>query len=190
MKEKVNFQNSDFVKSAASHKDLLLDKPGVLFVGRSNAGKSTLINALSFKKDLMRVANKPGKTRLINYANIDNKFYFIDSPGYGFEQNKVYFYKLMKSLFDNSAETIKLIVLVVDARRGIMESDKDMEQFALSYGIKVIYAFTKSDKLNRSQIRQTEEKFKISHPNDDIVFVSTSMYEKYQILRDVIVKNL
>lgn len=190
MKEKIIFQNSEFIKSAIEKKEFLIDKDCILFVGRSNAGKSTLINALSFKKDLMRVASMPGKTRMINYALIDSSFYFVDSPGYGFEKNRSYFYKLMDDYFAVSEGCLKAIVIVIDARRGILSSDEIMEEYAKSYNIPIIYAFTKSDKLNRSQIRQSEEKFKLSHPKEKICFVSTSNYDKYQDLRDVIVDCL
>lgn len=190
MKEKIVFQNSEFIKSAIEKKEFLTDKDCVLFVGRSNAGKSTLINALSYKKDLMRVASMPGKTRMINYALIDSSFYFVDCPGYGFEKDRNYFFKLMSDYFDTSKKCLKAIVLVIDSRRGVLSSDEDMEYYAKSFNIPIIYAYTKSDKLNRSQIRQAEEKFRINHPKEKICFVTTGNYDKYQNLRDEIIDCL
>lgn len=83
---------------------------------------------------------------------------------------------------------LKAIVVVVDARRGLLPSDQDMESYANSFSIPLIYAFTKTDKLNKSQIRQADEKFVKDHPGQHPVFVSTSDHNCYQILRDVILK--
>jgi len=80
----LNFKNTKFVKSAISDKDSLFDKPHAIFIGRSNVGKSTLINSLSGNKNLAFVSKRPGHTKLLNYFDVAGKMYLVDAPGYGY----------------------------------------------------------------------------------------------------------
>lgn len=182
----VVFQKAVFVKSSVGPNDFLVDRKSLLFAGRSNAGKSTLINALTLKKDLMKTSARPGKTRMVNYALIDDRFYLADSPGYGFEADRNYFTKLMGSYFKASEGKIAGIVLVIDSRRGVMASDADMEAYAASLALPVVYVFTKADKLNRTEKRNALAKFRKDHPDSPIYFSDS----KNQTLLDAIRKGL
>ena len=83
---KINYKVSEFIKSAFNKGDHLYDFPQVLFMGKSNVGKSSLINALVEKKNLAYVSKKPGQTKLVNYYLIDHKFYLVDAPGFGYRR--------------------------------------------------------------------------------------------------------
>lgn len=131
--------------------------PEVAFVGRSNVGKSSIINTLVNRKSLARVGATPGKTRQINFFNINKSFYLVDLPGYGFANVS----KEMKASWENIIETylysrsktnLKLIVLLVDIRHSPSKDDITMYQWIRGFGLKSIIVATKSDKISRSQI--------------------------------------
>ena len=82
----INYRNIKFIKSATNKEDALLDLDNVIFIGRSNVGKSTLINLIADNKSLAFVSKKPGQTKLLNYFLVDNKFYLVDAPGYGYRK--------------------------------------------------------------------------------------------------------
>ena len=82
----INFRNTRFIKSAISAEDSLFDMNHIVTIGRSNVGKSTLINCLADHKNLAFVSKRPGQTKLLNYFNVDNKFYLVDAPGYGYRK--------------------------------------------------------------------------------------------------------
>ena len=123
----INFTNATFVKSAPSLKDAPQGLfPEVLLVGKSNVGKSSLINALCNKKGLAFTSSKPGHTRLLNYYNIDNKIYLVDAPGYGFAKGGFdldkLFGEMMNDYFSN-ATRLKLVMILLDSRRELGEND-------------------------------------------------------------------
>lgn len=171
----IDFGKSEFVTSCVDPKTFLRDKPTVLFCGRSNAGKSTLINSLCRKKDLMKTSARPGKTRMINYAVVDGKFYIADSPGYGFESERNYFQKLMDGFFNEARKNLKGVVMAVDSRRGIMSSDQLMIDYATSFQVKILIVLTKCDKLNRTQIREAEEKVRKALPEAGVCICGFKM---------------
>lgn len=131
--------------------------PEVAFVGRSNVGKSSIINTLLNRKNLARVGQTPGKTRQINFFNVNNNFYLVDLPGYGFANVS----KEMKASWENIIETylysrrqnhLKLVVLLVDIRHSPSKDDIIMHQWIQSFGMKELIVATKLDKITRSQI--------------------------------------
>lgn len=150
---KVNFQNSKFIKSAFSKKDHLEDYSQVLFIGKSNVGKSSLINALVGQKNLAYVSKKPGQTKLINYYLIDDKFYLVDAPGFGYRKlsyGKDEFDSMMEQyLVDN--KNLRLIVYLVDSRRGMGHEEEEVIDFLNQLNYNFIIVFTKYDKLNQSE---------------------------------------
>lgn len=170
---KVNFQAASFVTSAAGREGFLLDRPEILFAGRSNAGKSTLINLICSRKGLMKTSSTPGKTRLVNYVSLGKDFYLCDCPGYGFERERDYFERLMTQFFDASRKVLRGLVLVVDSRRGILSSDRDMIGFARERDIPVLAVYTKVDKLNRSQLSQALAEFRREFPEYTVVTSSS-----------------
>ena len=132
--------------------------PEIVFAGRSNVGKSTLLNSLTGVKGLAKTSSTPGKTRLINYFRINNEFYFVDLPGYGYaavgQAEKAAWGHLLASYIEHR-RTISLIVLLLDSRHPAMLSDRAMIDFLefheRPYGI----VLTKYDKLKQKEKVQT-----------------------------------
>ncbi len=131
--------------------------PEIAFVGRSNVGKSSIINTLVNRKSLARVGGTPGKTRQINFYNVNDTFYLVDLPGYGFANVS----KDMKASWENIIETylysrkennLKLIVLLVDIRHSPSKDDITMNQWIRGFGLNTLVIATKADKISRSQI--------------------------------------
>jgi len=129
--------------------------PEVAFAGKSNVGKSSLINAMINRKALARTSGSPGKTRTINFYNVENSLMFVDLPGYGYakisksEQAK---WGNMIESYLMKREFLKGIVLLIDIRHEPGENDKMMYEWLKHYGHKIIIVATKSDKLKRSQV--------------------------------------
>ncbi|EMS70939.1 ribosome biogenesis GTP-binding protein YihA/YsxC [Ruminiclostridium cellobioparum] len=131
--------------------------PEIAFVGRSNVGKSSIINTLVNRKSLARVGGTPGKTRQINFYNVNDTFYLVDLPGYGFANVS----KEMKASWENIIETylysrkennLKLIVLLVDIRHSPSKDDITMNQWIRGFGLNTLIIATKADKISKSQI--------------------------------------
>lgn len=150
----IDFSKATFIKSAPTLLDKPLDNyPEVLFVGRSNVGKSSLINALTKRKKLAFTSSKPGYTKLLNYYLIDNKFYLVDAPGYGYtssgSKHLDAFSKMMESYFQNPH--LSLVVLLLDSRRTPNEDDLSFVEFLKVSNIKFVIVMSKIDKLNQSE---------------------------------------
>lgn len=129
--------------------------PEVAFAGKSNVGKSSLINTMINRKALARTSQNPGKTRTINFYNVENKLYFVDLPGYGYAKApKSEIAKWGKMIEDYliKRESLKAIIMLVDIRHEPGENDRMMYDWLKHYGHRIILVATKSDKLNRSQI--------------------------------------
>ena len=129
--------------------------PEVAFAGKSNVGKSSLINTMINRKALARTSQNPGKTRTINFYNVENKLYFVDLPGYGYAKApKSEIAKWGKMIEDYliKRESLKAIIMLVDIRHEPGENDRMMYDWLKHYGHRIIVVATKSDKLNRSQI--------------------------------------
>lgn len=129
--------------------------PEVAFAGKSNVGKSSLINTMINRKALARTSQNPGKTRTINFYNVENKIYFVDLPGYGYAKApKSEIAKWGKMIEDYliKRESLKAIIMLVDIRHEPGENDRMMYDWLKHYGHRIILVATKSDKLNRSQI--------------------------------------
>jgi len=125
----------------------------IVFTGRSNVGKSSLINTLCGDKHLARISKTPGKTQQINYYLINNKFYFVDLPGYGYAKVAPDVRRQWKHLIEGYLSTssyIKFAVQLVDARHEIMESDKMMIDYLERFRIPYIVVLNKSDKISRN----------------------------------------
>lgn len=155
---KLNINNARFEKGAVKPEQYPdNDIPEVTFVGRSNVGKSSLINSLLNRKSLARVAATPGKTREINFYNIDDKLYFVDLPGYGYARVS----KDMKSSWGDSIETylnksqkLKLVIMLVDIRHSPSEHDKVMARWLVESSQPFIVVATKKDKIPRGKLKE------------------------------------
>ena len=134
----------------------------IAFAGRSNVGKSSLINKLLNRKNLARVSSVPGKTVTINFYKVDD-IRFVDLPGYGYAkvsfEEKERWSELMESYF-NSGRNIKLVIQLVDMRHPVTKDDISMMDFMSHYGIKFAVVATKSDKLNKTEYNSRKEALK------------------------------
>ena len=151
----MNFQKVEFLISAANPKDFPnVRLPEIAFAGKSNVGKSSVINRLLQRKNFARVGEKPGKTIHVNYFTIDNKCYFVDLPGYGYakgsQSEKERWGKLMENYF--AANRIDLGVMIVDARHAPTNNDITMARWFLDSGCPFVVVANKLDKVKKSQI--------------------------------------
>ena len=131
--------------------------PEVAFAGKSNVGKSSLINALMNRKSLARTSAQPGKTQTINYYNVNDQIYFVDLPGYGFaranESVKAQWGKMIEDYLHKSKQ-LKRVFLLIDIRHKPSENDRIMYEWILRNGYQPIIVATKLDKINRSQVQK------------------------------------
>ena len=152
----INLQNAEFILYAAAPKSFLRDGlPQVAFAGRSNVGKSSVINRLLNRKNFARVGAAPGKTIHINYFKIDRAFYLVDLPGYGYakvsKSERDRWGKLMESYFAHP-ELMTLGVMIVDSRHKPTADDCTMAQWFKDTGCPLIVVANKLDKLKKSEI--------------------------------------
>ena len=151
----MNFQNVEFLISAASASDLPQNRlPEIAFAGKSNVGKSSVINRLLQRKNFARVGDTPGKTVHVNYFVVDRKCYLVDLPGYGFakvsQSEKQRWGKLMEDYF--AAGRISLGILIVDSRHAPTENDVIMANWFLESQCPFVVAANKIDKVKKSEL--------------------------------------
>ena len=156
----MNFNNVEFLISAAAPKDFPRNRlPEIAFAGKSNVGKSSVINRLLNRKNFARVGEKPGKTIHVNYFTVDKKCYFVDLPGYGYAQvsqkEKDRWAKLMEEYF--ASQRIDLGVMIVDARHAPTNNDITMAQWFIQSGCPFVVVANKLDKVKKSQIESNLE---------------------------------
>ncbi len=148
-------KSTEFIKSATkpSHYPES-DLPEIAFAGRSNVGKSSLINVLVNRKNLVRTSSTPGRTQLINFFNVNNRFTLVDLPGYGFAKVPLAVKKewgpMMEAYFA-TRENLKGVVLILDIRRTPTPDDRQMLQWLRAYGIHAVLVVTKCDKVTRNE---------------------------------------
>ena len=152
----MDFRKTEFIKSAASAKDFIRDRrPQLAFAGRSNVGKSSVINALVQRKNYARVGASPGKTTQINYFLVDSSAYLTDLPGYGYakvsKSERDRWAKLMESYFAEPG-LITLGVMIVDARHKPTADDITMAEWFKGTGCPLIVCANKLDKLKKSEV--------------------------------------
>lgn len=132
-------------------------KMEIAFAGKSNVGKSSLINALMNRKALARTSSQPGKTQTINFYNINDELYFVDLPGYGYakvsEQEKAKWGKMIEKYLHQS-KVLRAVFLLIDIRHEPSANDRQMYEWILSNGFHPIIIATKLDKIKRSQIQK------------------------------------
>ena len=154
----MDFTKTIFIKSAVREEDFLRDgKPQVIFAGRSNVGKSSVINSLVRRKNFARVGAQPGKTSQINYFLIDSKFYLVDLPGYGYAKvskaERSRWARLMESYFSNT-DIITLGIMIVDARHKPTQDDITMSMWFKNTGCPLIVVANKTDKVKKSLLKE------------------------------------
>ena len=191
----MSIKKSDFIKSAISESDYPEIK-GIefSFIGRSNVGKSSLINSLTGRKNLARTSKTPGRTQLINYFIINDENYFVDLPGYGFA-------KVPESIKKNWGKTIetylvsprdKIVFLLLDLRRIPSQEDMNMLKWLEYYDAEYYIVFTKSDKLSSNEkFKQLKEiRKKLVFNNEDVFFYSALKGTGKEELTDFIFKRI
>ena len=152
----MNTQKVEFLISAASPKDFPKNRlPEIAFAGKSNVGKSSVINRLLQRKNFARVGEKPGKTIHVNYFTVDSKCYFVDLPGYGYakvsQSEKERWGKLMEDYF--AADRIDLGVMIVDARHAPTNNDITMASWFIQSGCPFVVVANKLDKVKKSELK-------------------------------------
>lgn len=152
----LNVNKAEFVKSAASPAQFIRSSvPAVVFAGKSNVGKSSVINRMLNRKNFARVGAQPGKTVHVNYFLIDGKLYFVDLPGYGYakvsQSERERWGKLMENFFATEG-LIDLGVMIVDARHKPTADDVTMAEWFKSSGCRLVVVANKLDKLKKSEI--------------------------------------
>ena len=175
----INFTNVNFIKSCPNRKEKPQDlKPEVLIVGKSNVGKSSLINALCNKKRLAFTSSKPGHTRLLNYYDVDNKFYLVDAPRYGYAKGGLdldrLFASMMESYFDSNKE-LKLVLVLLDARREISQDDQEIIDYVKESGYPYFVVITKIDKVNQKEKAALNKRLKAQLFASECVFYTSSL---------------
>ena len=152
----INVNKAEFIKSAASPKQFIRSStPSVVFAGKSNVGKSSVINRLLNRKNFARVGAQPGKTIHVNYFYIDEKVYFVDLPGYGYarvsQSERERWGKLMEDFFAQEG-LIDLGVMIVDARHKPTADDVTMAEWFKNSGCRLVVVANKLDKLKKSEV--------------------------------------
>lgn len=157
----MKINNPKFEISAVSPKQYPQNKlPQIVLVGKSNVGKSSFINTMINRKGLARTSSEPGKTRQINFYNIDEKFYFVDLPGYGYskmskkEQDKV---GSFIEQYLQKSEQIALVIFLIDIRHNPTENDKLMYNYIISSGLPFLIIANKADKIAPTKVQTTAE---------------------------------
>lgn len=146
----VFFSDVRFIKTAFKKEDFLFDRKSVLFIGRSNVGKSSLINSLTMNK-VMKVSKTPGLTKGLNYCLVDSSFYLVDAPGYGYARNERDNFAKMMDDFIFSSKNLKKVYMLIDSRRLFFEADLELAKEIKSASIPLTYIFTKIDKLDKKE---------------------------------------
>ena len=187
-------KNSDFVTSAVKKDQYpTTGLSEIAFVGRSNVGKSSIINALTNRRKLAKVSQTPGKTRLINFFTINNdEFYLVDLPGYGYAKVS----KTEKASWGNTIENylsgrseLKRVVLLVDSRHKPTADDIQMHEWIKFYGYDEVIIATKSDKLSNNELRKSEKVIRdtLKLTKEDTLYFFSSVNKKG---KDELVDNL
>lgn len=159
----MNLHNVEFLISAASTRDFPAQTiPEIAFAGKSNVGKSSVINRILQRKNFARVGDKPGKTIHVNYFTVDKQCYFVDLPGYGYakvsQSEKDRWAKLMEDYF--ASERIDLGVFIVDARHAPTQNDITMANWFIQSGCPFVVVANKFDKLKKSEMIPNVERIR------------------------------
>jgi GTP-binding protein len=164
----------------------------VVFAGRSNVGKSTLLNKLCNNNKLARVSSTPGKTATINFFTLSNDYYLVDLPGYGFskksDEEHRRWAELMESYF-SSGRMIELVVFLLDARRVPNADDEQMAECLSAYEIPFVVVVTKTDKLNQKELSESLEMirgFASEYGCEDVLSYSSMDQKSILLLREQI----
>ena len=187
---------SEFIISAVSYDQYPeIKKDEFAFIGRSNVGKSSLINSLCGRKMLAKISSTPGKTRTVNYFLINDSFYFVDLPGYGYaklsKSEKANLGRVIDTYFKNT-NNLKTIFILVDVRHNPTDDDKLMIQWVKYYNLPFKIIATKADKINKSEIKKQIKNISeaLSMDEESLIVHSSRLKLNNQVLLNEIGKIL
>ena len=183
----MRFINAKFIKSASKKDEFIVDElPQIAIVGRSNVGKSSLINLLTNNSKMAKTSSTPGRTRLVNYFNINNQFYLVDLPGYGYHKASKSIANAWDAVMNDyfvDNEKLKLVFVLLDCRIEPTELDKQMLDYLAENEIPAIIIMTKTDKISRSELFLNMSKIsKEIRFNKDLI-IATSALKKQGVER-------
>ncbi|NMM63216.1 YihA family ribosome biogenesis GTP-binding protein [Clostridium sp. P21] len=186
----MEIKQSEFIISAVANSQYPQDnRVEIAFVGRSNVGKSSLINTLVNRRKLVKVSGTPGKTRLVNFFLINNEFYFVDLPGYGYakvsKSEKESWGKVIERYL-TGREQLKKVVLLVDCRHKPSEDDIIMYKWIKHYNYDALIVATKIDKLKKAELRKNlnviRDTFQLREDEKILTFSSLKKLGKEELL--------
>ena len=177
--ENVRFINVKFIKSASKKTEFIEDElPQIAIVGRSNVGKSSLINMLTCNSKMAKTSSTPGRTRLVNYFNVNNQFYLVDLPGYGFNKAGKGVASAWDSVMNDyfvDNKNLKLVMVLLDSRLMPTALDKQMIDYLATNELPSILVLTKADKISKSeqniQIKKVAESLRF---NPNLIILTSS----------------
>lgn len=166
--------------------------PEIALAGRSNVGKSSFINRLLGRRDLVRTSSKPGKTRTLNFYNINDAFHFVDVPGYGYakvsKQERNQWGKMMEAYFE-TREQLSIVVLIVDSRHRPTQEDIQMYEYITYIGLPLIVVATKYDKLKKSQqhkrLKEVKKTLQVHENVPVIPFSAVTGFNKDTVWKEI-----
>jgi len=190
-------KTSEFVTSAVKRDQYPEDgRHEIAFVGRSNVGKSSIINAITNRRHLAKVSSTPGKTRLINFFIINEDFYLVDLPGYGYakvsKKEKASWGGIIENYLNNRNQ-LKRVILLVDCRHKPTEDDILMYKWIRHYGYEVMVVATKSDKLSKNDLKKSEKVIRETlelNKNDNLLFFSSLKKENKEDLINTLFEGI
>ena len=176
----VKIKKAEYVLSAAWQSQWPeADRPEISLAGRSNVGKSSFINTMLYRNGIAKVSSTPGKTRTLNFFNVNDQLYFVDVPGYGYakvnDKIKRQFGEMMDTYITNR-EVLKGMILIVDFRHKPTGDDVLMYEYVKHHGIPVVVVATKDDKLKRNDVKKNEKIIKETlklQPEDSFIRFSS-----------------
>ena len=190
----MDFYNIHFIKSIKKIQDRPSPSlPEIALVGRSNVGKSSLLNVLFNRHNLAKTSSTPGKTRLINYFSLDEHIYIVDLPGYGYikiiDDDSNDWQKMIETYLSKN-DQLKMVLLLVDSRHEIMKIDLLMISWLDRYGINYTIVTTKKDKLSNNKFLKNYKQFKQKISNKTIIPFSSKTKEGKEEIMSLIKSHI
>lgn len=193
----MKIKDSEFIKSISinDQKIFFESKNELVFVGRSNVGKSSLMNALMQKKDLVKTSSKPGKTRTANLFLVNGKYHFTDLPGYGFakmgQEHREDLDSLISWYLEEKRHTIRQVVLICDAKIGPQQTDIDMYNYITNdLKLPITVVMSKIDKLSRSDSDKSKNHTEKTFFGARVMWISSTKKDGIDALRKVLWEEL
>ena len=185
-------KDAKFLVSNTTYKACPTDtKPEYAFIGRSNVGKSSLINMLTGNKKLAKTSGTPGKTQLINHFEINNEWYLVDLPGYGFAKSghsrKKDWGPLLGEYFENR-KALKAVIVFMDIRHPLKPTDLEMIELCESFEVAYVPVLTKSDKVSKNILMKAIQQVSKATNAKDVLAISSSKETGFEKLSKVLLK--